>query len=203
MLTQTQKKIVDPELLVHRIMDGDASAESDFVDAYGRGITFVLRKETRDEETLEDLFQETFRIGLEKIRKGDLREPKKLGGFMCSIARFAVIDHYRHEARHENRVEKSEDGSWSQKGEDQLQEILRREHSEMIRRVIGDLKSERDRQILFRFFIAEDDKANICRDLDLTTLHFNRVLHRAKQRYKSLYLRMLENDGRENQAEVR
>ena len=189
-MTQTQKK-PDPELLVRRIMDGDASAESDFVAAYGRGITFVLRKETRDEETLEDLFQETFRIGLQKIRKGDLREPKKLGGFMCSIARFAVIDHYRHEARHENRAEKSEDASLPQEGDNQLQGILRREQGDMIRRAIDELKSERDRQILFRFYIAEDDKSNICRDLDLTTLHFNRVLHRAKQRYKSLYLKMI------------
>jgi hypothetical protein len=37
------------------------------------------------------LYQETFRIALEKIRRGDVREPEKLSGFMGGIARNLVI----------------------------------------------------------------------------------------------------------------
>jgi RNA polymerase sigma-70 factor (ECF subfamily) len=53
--------------------------------------------------------------------------------------------------------------------------------------VIDELPTDRDRQLLFRFYIAEDDKERICADLGLTSLHFNRVLHRARERYKELY----------------
>lgn len=56
-----------------------------------------------------------------------------------------------------------------------------------MRRVLAELPSDRDREILFRFYIAEDEKDSICRDLGLTSLHFNRVLFRARERYRELY----------------
>ena len=55
-----------------------------------------------------------------------------------------------------------------------------------------ELASERDRQILFRFYIAEDEKEAICRDLRSASLHFNRVLFRARERYRELYLEALK-----------
>ena len=180
----------EAEELVRRIMAGDSASESDFVARYGRGINFVLRREARDEDTVADLYQETFRIGIEKIRKGDLRDPAKLGSFMASIARFVVIDHYRATARHDARFENSEDNTFPATEDGQLQTILRTEQAGLVRQAIDEMKSDRDRQILFRFYIAEDEKEDICRDLELSSLHFNRVLHRAKQRYKELYLKL-------------
>jgi RNA polymerase sigma-70 factor, ECF subfamily len=56
----------------------------------------------------------------------------------------------------------------------------------MVRRLLQEM-SERDRQILYRFYIAEEDKDRICADLQLSSLHFNRVLHRARERYRDLY----------------
>jgi RNA polymerase sigma-70 factor (ECF subfamily) len=55
-----------------------------------------------------------------------------------------------------------------------------------VRRLIGELDTDRDRQILYRFYIAEEDKERICADLELSSLHFNRVLFRARQRFKEL-----------------
>lgn len=57
----------------------------------------------------------------------------------------------------------------------------------MIRRVLNGLTTDRDREVLFRFYINEERKEQICADLGLSDLHFNRVLHRARQRYKELY----------------
>ena len=65
---------------------------------------------------------------------------------------------------------------------------LRSELAEIVRRVLSEMTSERDRQVLFRFYIAGDGKDAICRDLGLTSLHFNRVLFRARERYRELYL---------------
>ncbi|HSS75550.1 MAG TPA: hypothetical protein VLV54_02295, partial [Thermoanaerobaculia bacterium] len=44
------------------------------------------------------------------------------------------------------------------------------------------------REILLRFYIAEEDKDRIAADHGLSSLQFNRVLHRARQRYKELFL---------------
>ncbi len=187
-------------LLVKRIMAGDPVAESELVQTYSRGINLILRRESRSQDTAEDLFQDTFRIAIEKIRKGDLRDSRKLGSFLASIARFTVIDFYRAKARHDSRFEQTEEHAFAAPEESQLQIMMRQEQAGLIRDAIGALKSDRDRQILYRFFIAEDEKEDICRDLDLTSLHFNRVLHRAKQRYKELFLKLAEktNDSRGN-----
>ena len=73
-----------------------------------------------------------------------------------------------------------------------------------MKRVLSEMPSDRDRQILFRFYIAEDEKDSICRDLDLTSLHFNRVLFRARERYRDLYLETAGSrknpGGRDNAA---
>ncbi len=65
--------------------------------------------------------------------------------------------------------------------------MLHLEDSAIIRQVIQELPSERDRQVLRRFYLEEDDKDAICADLNLTSLHFNRVLHRARERFRELY----------------
>ena len=67
----------------------------------------------------------------------------------------------------------------------------------LVRRVLQELANERDRQILLRFYIAEEDKDRISADYGLSSLQFNRVLHRARQRYKEL---MVERLGGEERA---
>ena len=45
-----------------------------------------------------------------------------------------------------------------------LDRLLQQEQAFIARRVLNELDSDRDRQILFRFYIAEDDKERICRE---------------------------------------
>jgi DNA-directed RNA polymerase specialized sigma24 family protein len=69
-----------------------------------------------------------------------------------------------------------------------LHDLLDRENAALVRQAIQDLGNDRDRQILLRFYIAEEDKDRIAADYGLTSLQFNRVLHRARQRYRELLL---------------
>jgi RNA polymerase sigma-70 factor (ECF subfamily) len=52
--------------------------------------------------------------------------------------------------------------------------------------VIASMGTPRDRLILTRFYLEEEDKDSICRDLSLDALQFDKVLHRARGRLKSL-----------------
>jgi RNA polymerase sigma-70 factor (ECF subfamily) len=173
--------------LVSRIMDGDQQAEAELVERYSRGVAFIIRRETGGASAADDLYQETFRIALEKIRRGDLREPEKLSGFVCGIAHNLVIDYFRRAARQDGLIEIEEAASLPLKAPSQLDELLQKEKAALVRQVINELPSDRDRQILFRFYIAEEEKESICADLGLTGVHFNRVLHRARERYRELY----------------
>jgi len=55
------------------------------------------------------------------------------------------------------------------------------------------MTNERDIQALFRFYLAEHDKKQICADLGLTSAQFNLVIHRARDRYRELYKRAMRD----------
>lgn len=172
--------------LVERIRAGDQEAESVLVERYSRGLLFMLRRKTGDPDLAMDLHQDTFQVVLLRLRASGLEEPGRLAGFIHSTARNIFIGDYRKTSRRktdsglDNAPEASRDPS-------QLKRLLRQEEAEVVRLLIDELKSKRDRQLLRRFYIAEEDKDQICADLQLDHLHFNRVVFRARQRFKELY----------------
>jgi RNA polymerase sigma-70 factor, ECF subfamily len=182
--------------LVRRIASGDPAAESELVQRFSRAVTFLLRRLTRDETAAEDLYQETFRLVIEKVRRGELREAERLPGFVSSMARNLFLGSARRVGRRQKwqgDPEATETAPDPAPG--QLQKLLAQERATMVRQVLAELKNDRDREILSRYYIADQDKEAICRDLDLSDLHFNRVLFRARQRYKELFERWQVQEG--------
>jgi RNA polymerase sigma-70 factor (ECF subfamily) len=105
-----------------------------------------------------------------------------------------VIEHFRKE-RSRSAIEARMPPPPRAEAPTVVDSLLQHERATIVRAVLGDLPTERDRQILFRFYIAEDDKERICRDLGLTHEHFNRVLFRARERYRELYRKWLAARG--------
>lgn len=158
------------------------------VELYGRGVAIILDRHTNGRPEAEDLFQDTFRLALEKLRRGELREPAKLPGYLAQIARSLAIEHYRKASRRKTDADSDAVFAAVAPGTGPLSDLMDRENAALVRRAIQDLANDRDRQILLRFYIAEEDKDRIAADYGLTSLQFNRVLHRARQRYKELLL---------------
>jgi RNA polymerase sigma-70 factor (ECF subfamily) len=175
--------------LVSRIRTGDRQAEAELVERYGRGVMMILRREARNAAASDDLYQDTFRIALEKVRQGDLRESAKLPAFICSVARNLVIEYFRRTVRQDSLTEIAEAERPHYSAPSQLETLLQQEKAAIVRQAINELPTDRDRQLLFRYYIVEEEKEHICADLGLTSLHFNRVLHRARERYRELYER--------------
>lgn len=181
-----------PAELAGRIRAGaDREAEARLVARYARGVRLLLDRHTRTAAEAEDLFQETFCLAVTKLRAGELREPSKLAGFLASLARHLAVEHYRKATRRRTDVDSETVEAASTAAGEQLGELLRSEEALLVRRVLEDLSTARDREILFRFYIAEEDREEIAADYGLTSLQLNRVLHRARQRYQSLYLERL------------
>ncbi len=185
-----------PEL-VAAIRAGEQEAEEELVLRFRRGVAAVLRQMLGQRVDTEDLFQDTFRLALEKIRRGEVRQPDQLAGFISSLARNLAINLLRLEKR--RKTDQGLDGFADPAPEDgplplalqmpesQLGRLLREEKARLVRRVLVEVGTERDRQLLFRYYLAEDDKDAICADLGLSDAHFHRVLYRARQRYRALY----------------
>jgi RNA polymerase sigma-70 factor (ECF subfamily) len=70
----------------------------------------------------------------------------------------------------------------------QFEQFSQKERAEIIRKVISEMKVQRDRDILFRYYILEEEKDKICEDLGITRNQFHRIIFRAHQRYKERYL---------------
>jgi len=177
---------VKPSDLVRRVLAGERGAEEEIVRRYSRGVAIIVRRIAKDPFVTEDLCQETFRLVLEKVRRGDLREAEKLSGFICSLARNLAIDYFRQASRREMAEDIEVSRPVSDPAPDQLSVLLQKEKAGAIRQVLKELNSARDRELLYRFYIAEEDKERICADLGLSSLHFNRVLYRARERFREL-----------------
>ncbi|HEY3135455.1 MAG TPA: sigma-70 family RNA polymerase sigma factor [Blastocatellia bacterium] len=170
-------------------MSGDSTADDDLVSRYNQGVSIIVDRIVKSRHATEDVSQETFKIVLEKIKRGDVRDPERLSGFVCGIARNTAINYLRGARKTASLEEVLNTEQIPDPAPNQLDEILSRERALLVRRVISELNRERDREVLFRYFIAEEDKDNICRDLNLTRPQFNGVVFRAIARFKELYLR--------------
>jgi RNA polymerase sigma-70 factor (ECF subfamily) len=147
----------------------------------------ILRRAANGRPVAEDLYQEVFLRAIEKVRAGEVRDPERLSGFICGLARNLAIDHFRRGTtsvvgRDPGVVESGRD-----QGPGPLEQVLRKEDERFVRQTVEELPAARDRQLLWRFYIREEDKEGICADLKLSSLQFNRVLHRARERFRDLY----------------
>ncbi len=176
----------DAAHLVRRVQRGDAAAEKELVQRYSRGILFLLRRLTRDSAWAEDLHQETFRVVLERLRSRGLEDGSGLSPFLQGTARKLYLNDSR--KRHRRRTEAVGDDLPDRRdpSPSPLDSTLQQEHRLLLRRLLAELRPERDRLILYRFYLAEEDKDAICRDFGLSGLQFNRVLHRARGRFREL-----------------
>jgi len=191
-----------PAELVARILAGDRTAEEALVSKYGRGIAIILRRAANGRAVMDDLFQEVFLRAVEKIRAGEVREPERLSGFLCGLARNLAIDHFRREALTGSGTE-SVTHQQSDPGPGPLDQVLQAEGQEFVRQTLAELPGARDRQLLLRFYIREEDKDRICADLKLSSLQFNRVLHRARERFGELYRKAVRHRSPEQAKSVK
>jgi RNA polymerase sigma-70 factor (ECF subfamily) len=165
--------------LAERLRAGDAAAERELLERYGRGVRFMVRD--------DDLFQECFRRALEKIRAGELRDPQRLSGFIAGLARNLVLEHRRGWARQAARTDAGADPGQAGAAATQLDELVRKEQAARAREILGSLPSERDREVLRRFYLEEEPKEDICARLGVSSLHFNQILFRARERFRTLF----------------
>src|SRR4051812_49699084 len=76
-----------PEALAARIQAGDRRAEERVVEIYGRSVAVLLDRHTNGRPEAEDLFQDTFRLVLEKLRRGEPRGASQPPAFLPPGAR--------------------------------------------------------------------------------------------------------------------
>jgi RNA polymerase sigma-70 factor (ECF subfamily) len=174
------------EGLAGRVLRGETAAEEALVKRFQRGVMQILLSETPDRELARDLTQETFVIVIERLRAGPLDDPTRLAGYVAQTARNLLIAETRRFVRRKTHLDP--DAVDAAADDTSRQEQTREADSaaEVVRKLLTQLKSERDREVMVRFYLDEESKASICTDLRLTDLQFNQVLFRARDRLRHL-----------------
>jgi RNA polymerase sigma-70 factor (ECF subfamily) len=174
---------------LQRLAAHDPATERHFVDYFGELIRLKLRSRLSSKEAVEDVRQETFARVFKMLHSEEgIRQPERLGPIVNSICNFVLKEHYRARSKKETTLDDEPESNLVSPGETQsgLFEI---KHSEVIvRKVLVDMP-ERDRRLLEMVLLEERDKDEVCAEFGLTRDYLRVLVHRAKQSFKSHYLR--------------
>jgi RNA polymerase sigma-70 factor, ECF subfamily len=177
--------------LVERIQRGDNSGLEDLYGLFARGIRFYLCRQLGPQE-LDDKVHDAFLIVVQAIKRGDLREPDRLMGFVRTVVRrqvAAYIDDVVHSRREELHLDVGVRVADARNNPEQSAAF--RQKVEFMTSILSSL-SERDREILTRFYLDEQTQEQICEEMNLTETQFRLLKSRAKSRFGELGKRKLQ-----------
>ena len=149
------------------------------------GLRALILRRVRDPEVAADILQDAAVTTLEKLQNGEIARPENIGGYLYRVA----INHLRNHCRKDRSAVSSADdleNLASQDNDPEWNLIGRPQWAAAVRRVLGELPTARDRDLLIRFYLQDEDKDDICRELNLSEEHFNRVIFRARNRFRKL-----------------
>ena len=173
----------EPAVLVTQIANGNKQAEQALLSHFSRPLYSIVAYKCDDPALAQDIVQEALLIVIQKARASAIDNPDAIAGFVRRVAENLLIATYRKNKRqrtdcsdemdlHSHTVNHTENQVSSEK-------LL-----ETVTQVMSELSVERDRQLLSAYFFEGKDKEELCNELDLSTEHFDKVLHRAKTRLK-------------------
>jgi RNA polymerase sigma-70 factor, ECF subfamily len=150
------------------------------------GLRLLVSRRCRDPNVAADLLNEAVLTTWSKWQAGKIERPEQIAGYVLQVTMNLLRNHRRAIGE---RPEKRADAARLQElpGDTQpADETIEREIASQVKNVIRGMSSQRDRAILVRFYLDEEDKDVICGDLGLSPLQFDKILHRARGRLRKL-----------------
>ena len=171
--------------VVDRIRQGDLTGMEDVYQVFSKGVRFFLYRQLGPRD-LDDKVHEVFVIVAQAIRRGDLRDPERLMGYVRTVVRRQVPGHIE-DAVQERRYQVDLDGTLvlADHHPDPERDAIESENEQVARRVLNSI-GKRDREVLIRFYFDEQSPEVICRAMGLIETQFRLIKSRAKARFGEL-----------------
>ena len=149
-------------------------------------LAIKLRSRLRAPELIQDAIQETFLRVLRTLRQSGIESPEALGSFVNSVCTNVLFEVYRSQSRVADPV--ADSASQEKSADDRM---VDEEARGEVRQVLSELP-EKDRKVLRWLFFDERDKDEVCRLMQVDREYLRVLVHRAKQRFRTDYLRRVE-----------
>jgi RNA polymerase sigma-70 factor, ECF subfamily len=149
------------------------------------GLRALILRRVRDPEVAADILQDAAVTTLEKLRRGEIAHPENLGGYLYRVA----LNHLRNHRRKDRSAVSSADALEELAASDDDADwtsVRDRQWATAARRMLDEMPVARDREVLVRFYLDDEERETICRELQLSEEHFNRVIFRARNRFREL-----------------
>lgn len=171
--------------IVRQVCADDPAGMEALYAVFSRGLRYYLIRQFGAQD-VDDKVHDIFLEVVQALRRGLLRDPERLTGFVHTIARRQValaIDRTVEARAHTAGFESGLDVRDTRSGPEEC--LLQREEREVMTEVLREM-AWRDREVLKRFYLEGQPQERICRELDLTLDQYRLVKNRAKSRFGQL-----------------
>lgn len=175
---------------VENLCAGDFATQEHFVRYFTELLHLKLRSRLRSPHAIEDVRQETFARVFASLRKGGaLRQPERLGAFVNTVCNNVLFEHYRASARSDSLDDEGQP-ELPATGMDALGQVTAQQLKTKVREILVDMPP-RDRDLLKAVFLDERDRDEVCREFGVDREYLRVLLFRAKQEFKTEYLKRI------------
>jgi RNA polymerase sigma-70 factor, ECF subfamily len=168
---------------VRQLAEGEPSVERHFASYFGDLVRIKLRRRGWSTHDVEDVRQETFLRVLQKLRRGELHQPERLGAFVNSVCNNIILESYR--ARTRNPAADAAESEAMDCTIDMDGDLIAQERKKLVGIVLEELP-EADRAVLRMVFWEEAPREDICKTMKVDRAYLRVLLHRARMRFKAL-----------------
>ena len=184
---------VDWKTVVEKIRAGDPAAEETLYRNLASGARLFLRRRLGT-QSVDDLVHDLFVVIIQAIRRGDLREPERLMGFVRTVLNrqfsLAVSQVIR---KRQTSVALESAGDLTAADPTPEQQSAMRQKVALMKQTLKQL-NDREFEVLTRFYLREESPQRIRIEMGLTQTQFDLLKSRAKAKLTFLVQRKLARD---------
>ncbi len=154
------------------------------------GLRLLLTRRTGDPHVAAELLNDAICTTWGKWQANQIAHPEQIAGYVFQVA----MNHWRNHRRSiAERPEKRADAKVLEAlpQSEPADEAIECHIAARVKEIIRSMSSYRDRAVLVRFYLDEQDRDTICQEMQMTPAQFAKVLHRARGRLR----RLVEESG--------
>ena len=169
-------------VLVSRIRSGDSGAMGELYGAFCDRTSGYLRHRLGNQD-VTDLTHDVFLVVVEAIRQNQLHDPARLMGFVKTVLQRKIAAHLKATLRRRNLEQDiTAEFSMADSGARPDDAVECRERTQIMQRVFSSL-TQREREILERFYLQEQSANQIREEMKLTCTNYRVLKSRAKAKF--------------------